>query len=40
MVGTGLDVDWYGYLIGLRYQATFAAASETQTVGLKVEKRF
>jgi hypothetical protein len=40
MLGAGLDLDWYGYLVGLQYQTTLAASSQTQTVGLKFRKRF
>ncbi|WP_333825200.1 autotransporter family protein, partial [Pinisolibacter sp.] len=40
MLGAGLDLDWYGYLLGLEYRNTFGSSSETQSVGLKIKKRF
>ena len=35
MLGAGPDLDWYGYLVGMEYQNTFGASSETQSVSMK-----
>ncbi|MBV5264887.1 autotransporter outer membrane beta-barrel domain-containing protein [Pinisolibacter sp. B13] len=40
MLGAGLDLDWYGHLVGMEYQNTFGASSETQSVSMKLRERF